>query len=66
MEKMLPKYEFCSDCGTDFICNDCGALFGEPKAVQEDRGEFWGMPACETMYYCPHCGSDDFEEYEEE
>ena len=45
-----------------FICYDCGAYFDEPKEVRESRGEFWGAPAFETMYYCPYCESDDFEE----
>ena len=47
-----------------YRCNDCGKEFFEPKAVEESRGEFWGMPCSETMYYCPECGSEDFEEFE--
>ena len=45
-------------------CFDCGKTFdsADLKAVQEDRGEFWGAPAFETMYYCPHCGSDQFDD----
>ena len=46
-----------------FKCNDCGKVFHEPKAVQESRGEFWGAPCWETMYYCPHCESEDFDKY---
>lgn len=49
-----------------YKCNDCGKEFLEPQAVEEDRGEFWGMPCSETMYYCPECGSGDFEEIEVE
>ena len=41
-------------------CLDCGwrGDISEVKKVQESRGEFWGMPAYETMYYCPLCGSE--------
>lgn len=49
-----------------FRCNDCGNYFEEYEEVEEDRGEFWGMPAYETMYYCPFCGSEDFDEVKEE
>lgn len=45
-----------------FRCNECGKEFEEPKVVPEYRGEFWGSPAYEDEYYCPHCGSDDYEE----
>lgn len=45
-------------------CCDCGWIGtgDELKAVEESRGEFWGTPAYETMYYCPCCGSDDIED----
>lgn len=43
-----------------FKCNDCGTIFDSPRCVSESRGEFWGMPAYEDMYYCPHCGGEDF------
>ena len=49
-----------------FKCYDCGHTFEEPKPVQEPRGEFWGMPCTETMYYCPYCGSDCFDECKED
>ena len=55
-----------------FYCHECGRTFCEPKQVEESRGEFWGIPCCETMYYCPNCDGDDFEyigegfEYEED
>lgn len=48
------------------ICEDCGWT-GEPeelKRVEEPRGEFWGIPCSETMYYCPNCGSDFITEKE--
>ena len=57
---MRPKYR----------CIDCEQEFDEPEKVQESRGEFWGMPAYETVYYCPYCGGDvadnDEEDYDEE
>jgi len=46
-----------------FRC-ECGCEFDEPKEVEEYRGEFWGMPAYETMYYCPECGDDCFYDVE--
>ena len=43
-------------------CAHCKTWFDEyaVHAVEEDRGEFWGMPCTETMYYqyCPNCGTD--------
>ena len=48
-----------------FRCYKCGRLFEEPKIVYEPRGEFWGVPCTETMYYSPCC-TDDFEEVDEE
>lgn len=49
-------------------CFDCGwtGEQEELRRVEESRGEFWGMPAYETMYYCPCCGSDYIEDYDEE
>lgn len=49
-------------------CEDCGWI-GEPedlKRVEESRGEFWGAPCWETMYYCPCCGGDCLDYYIEE
>ena len=48
-----------------FKCNDCGRTFEEPKEYRESRGEFWGFPAYETIWLCPCCGGQDFEEYRE-
>lgn len=50
--------------GYRFACRNCGEGFDDPDVVEEDRGEFWGMPAYEEMWYCPCCGSDDFDEAE--
>ena len=46
-------------------CFDCGwkGEDYELRRVEESRGEFWGMPAFETMYYCPCCGSECIDEY---
>lgn len=51
-----------------YRCNDCGKIFhaSEFKAIQEYRGECWGTPAYETMYYCPSCEGSDYDEYVEE
>lgn len=40
-----------------YQCCNCGNIFNgsEIQEVQESRGEFWGMPAYETMYYSPCC-----------
>ena len=47
-----------------FHCESCGRDFDRPRQVEESRGEFWGAPCSETMYYCPHCGDDCFYENE--
>ena len=44
-----------------FRCDKCGKIFDWPKEVRESRGEYWGIPCWETMYYSPCC-TDDFEE----
>lgn len=40
-----------------YKCMECGHLFeeGEQKTWEEERGEFWGSPASETMSGCPVC-----------
>lgn len=47
-------------------CSKCGANFREPNyyTVDEDRGEFWGIPCRERMRYdvCPKCKSEDIDE----
>lgn len=49
-------------------CNDCGATFDECDVAEwnENRGEFWGMPAYERMTGCPECHSTDIEPFHEE
>ena len=48
---MIPLYK----------CTECGHEFELPDTWQEYRGEFWGMPAYETISGCPMCHSTDFE-----
>ena len=48
-----------------FRC-ECGCEFDEPEEVREYRGEFWGTPAYETMYYCPACGDSCFDEIKDD
>jgi len=48
-----------------FRC-ECGAEFDDPCVEREYRGEYWGTPAYETMYYCPVCGSSSFDEIRED
>ena len=49
-----------------YKCLDCGRVFEEPASWDESRGEFWGMPAYETVSGCPYCNSGDYEEYTED
>lgn len=48
-----------------YKCNECGCEFEEPRVFQDYRGEFWGVPAYETMWVCPCCESEDYDEIEE-
>ena len=49
-------------------CNDCGHVFtsDELDSYQECVGECHGVPAYETFYVCPYCGSDEYDEVEED
>lgn len=40
-----------------WICNDCGAVFENPREYYEHDTGYHGME-------CPHCGSDDIDEAE--
>lgn len=51
---------------TLYICNDCGAIFDEPREIKECMGEFWGAPAYDTTACCPACGADDYEEFDDD
>lgn len=46
-----------------YRCNNCGTVFEEPLYEKESRGEFWGSPSYEDMYYCPYCRNNDFDEW---
>ena len=50
-----------------YRCCNCGRVFehSEMKVVEESRGEYWGIPCTERMYYSPCC-TDDFENVYEE
>ena len=41
-------------------CLECGKVFEDDEIAhwQESRGEFWGEPAYETVWGCPHCQGD--------
>lgn len=50
-----------------YRCLECGEVFEESELleVMESRGEFWGFPCAEHMYYSPCC-IGDYEELNEE
>ena len=47
-----------------YVCNECGKVFEEDEIVEveESRGEYWGVPAYETVAYSPCCEAS-FEEF---
>lgn len=49
------------------ICLDCQRTFADDELAtwQEDRGEFWGQRAYETMWGCPYCSGTAVEDYDE-
>ena len=47
-----------------YRCCKCGEICGIHE-VREPRGEFWGFPCSETVYYSDCC-DDDFEEVDVE
>lgn len=49
-----------------FICDNCGREFEMPVTIKEYRGEYFGMPAYEEIWVCPHCEDNNFYEVEEE
>ena len=49
-----------------FKCYECGKRFEWPEEVDEPRGEYWGMPCSERVYYCPMCDGWDFEEIQDD
>lgn len=48
----------------NYKCCECGHIFedGEFVVKNEYVGECWGTPAYQDFSYCPHCGSDCWEE----
>lgn len=56
-KKMSNDYVRCLNCGAEILRD-------ELEYTREYMGEFWGMPAYEDAYVCPHCGSDDIEDSE--
>lgn len=51
-----------------YRCLGCGKLFDvdDVRVEHESRGEFWGMPCTETMYYSPCCMDDFDDAYEDD
>ena len=50
-----------AECETEYICNDCGAIFEKPAEI-EDTSWAWGRPEEYILSRCPYCGGDDFSE----
>ena len=46
-------------------CNKCHTWFDNyyVREVEESRGEYWGIPCTETVYYeyCPNCHADVYD-----
>jgi len=52
-----------------YKCNHCQAIFEEPVVKRfKEMHEWWGamVPYEYTEVYCPECGEEDFEEYQED
>lgn len=51
-----------------FYCHDCQNEFQEDEFYYQRElvGEFMGAPAYQTWAYCPHCRSDNYDEYSRE
>ena len=55
-----------------YKCNDCDRIFEEPHEHETTWEKFYGVAGDfpdhhrVTILECPHCGSDDIEEYFEE
>lgn len=46
-----------------YECDCCGWQGHEPAQGREGRGEFWGVPAYESVTCCPRCGSAGLMEF---
>lgn len=51
-----------------YKCAECGLIFDESEIAvwEEDRGEFWGMPAYEKLSGCPRCFGGGIYEIEDD
>lgn len=45
-----------------YRCEECGAVFAEPRRCYGEMLEHFGFPCHETLLTCPSCGGDSFEE----
>lgn len=52
------KYALLDKCREESCCPICGTQLDVVGSYNEDRGEFWGQPAYETIhiYGCTDCG----------
>ena len=52
------KYALLDKCREENCCPVCGTQLDVVGSYNEDRGEFWGRPAYETIYIygCTDCG----------
>ena len=48
-----------------FKCECCGEIFEEPNRKKYCVGYYGSAPAYDTESTCPHCGEDNFDEYNE-
>jgi len=45
-----------------YKCNSCYTVFENAATISEGRGEYQGVLCTETIYVCPNCRSNDFEQ----
>ena len=51
---------------TDYICEDCGAIFDEPEVRRWTENHGNGIVEDWAMDICPVCGSEDYEEIDDD
>lgn len=44
-----------------YRCEECGKLFMRPRFEEECVGEYWGVPAYQTVALSPCCGDNFYE-----
>lgn len=55
-----------------YKCNCCNAVFDEPKIINSTWEAYYGISSMferttpKTIYVCPECDDDDYEEYYED